>query len=321
MTQHKKHGIKHNPITLWLRENNMWGNGAKDKLIPDWFMQMADDRSVSEILQGLIETDGSVINTDRMHQVQYSTTSYFMAIQIMYLFTRLGIFSTIDLGFMSKKATTPCYKIRVLGDEINKFRNVIHLSGYKGEILRSILVKNTENNFSDRISLENTRLLCDVARINGLSITDLGYRFQNKRINQTFLRRALENLKNKSGITIPKLEWLVNDSIVWDMVSSITDVGEVPVFDRSVPSAGNYVVNGIVVHNSGNIEQDADKVIFISQPGKLGITEDSSGTSTEDMLLIQIAKNRQNRVPDEPIKARINDRCTWFYDWDDHFFN
>jgi hypothetical protein len=163
--------------------------------------------------------------------------------------------------------------------------------------------------------------LCDVARINGLSITDLGYRFQNKRINQTFLRRALENLKNKSGITIPKLEWLVNDSIVWDMVSSITDVGEVPVFDRSVPSAGNYVVNGIVVHNSGNIEQDADKVIFISQPGKLGITEDSSGTSTEDMLLIQIAKNRQNRVPDEPIKARINDRCTWFYDWDDHFFN
>lgn len=75
------------------------------------------------------------------------------------------------------------------------------------------------------------------------------------------------------------------------------------------------------LRESGNIEQDADKVIFVTQPSRLGITEDSAGVSTTDMLLIQVAKNRQNRVPDEPIKARINDRCTWFYDWDDHFFN
>jgi replicative DNA helicase len=75
------------------------------------------------------------------------------------------------------------------------------------------------------------------------------------------------------------------------------------------------------LRESGNIEQDADKVIFITQPIKLGIPEDSAGIATTDMLLIQVAKNRQNRVPDEPIKARINDRCTWFYDWDDHFFN
>jgi replicative DNA helicase len=75
------------------------------------------------------------------------------------------------------------------------------------------------------------------------------------------------------------------------------------------------------LRESGNIEQDADKVIFITQPIKLGITEDSSGIDTTNMLLLQIAKNRQNFVPTDPIKARINDRCTWFYDWDDHFFN
>ena len=43
--------------------------------------------------------------------------------------------------------------------------------------------------------------------------------------------------------------------------SSITELGDEPVFDATVPGTHNFVADGIVVHNS--IEQDADVVMFI----------------------------------------------------------
>jgi hypothetical protein len=238
-----------------------------------------------------------------------------MAMQILFLFNRLGIFATIDNGFMADKATSPCYKILVLGGEINRFRDVIKLNGYKGKILESIVVTRDQNNFSDRISLENTKLLTDLARDAGMSISQLGYRFQNNRINQKYLKVALDNYRKFTGKGIIQLEWLINPNLVWDVVTDITDVGEADVFDRCVPNRGNYVVNGIVVHNSGDIEQDADVVIFISRPWMDGITEDKDGSCTEFLTVIQVEKNRNGKAPLR-IKARNNERVNFYSDWD-----
>ena len=51
--------------------------------------------------------------------------------------------------------------------------------------------------------------------------------------------------------------------ITWEPIASIEALGATEVFDLTVPTAQSWIANGIVSHNSGAIEQDADVIIFI----------------------------------------------------------
>lgn len=52
-------------------------------------------------------------------------------------------------------------------------------------------------------------------------------------------------------------------SLAWDPVLTKEADGEAEVFDLTVPTHASWLANGIVSHNSGAIEQDADVIIFI----------------------------------------------------------
>ena len=51
--------------------------------------------------------------------------------------------------------------------------------------------------------------------------------------------------------------------IFWDRVVDISSQGEQEVFDLTVPGPASWLSDGIVNHNSGAIEQDADVILFI----------------------------------------------------------
>ncbi len=51
--------------------------------------------------------------------------------------------------------------------------------------------------------------------------------------------------------------------LLWDRVIGLESDGEEEVYDLSVPGPTSWLADGIVSHNSGAIEQDADVVIFI----------------------------------------------------------
>ena len=67
--------------------------------------------------------------------------------------------------------------------------------------------------------------------------------------------------------------------------------------NRSVESRGGekkpYLSD---LRDSGNIEQDADKVIFIYRPEYYGLSEDQDGQSTKYLTEIIIAKNRNGSI-------------------------
>jgi replicative DNA helicase len=74
-------------------------------------------------------------------------------------------------------------------------------------------------------------------------------------------------------------EAAVND-IFWDRIVSVELVGEEDVFDLTVPDTSCWLADGIVSHNSGAIEQDADMILLIyreevydRQTTKKGIAE------------------------------------------------
>ncbi len=51
--------------------------------------------------------------------------------------------------------------------------------------------------------------------------------------------------------------------LFWDRVVKVTPDGEEDVFDLTVPGPACWLADGIVTHNSGAIEQDADMILFI----------------------------------------------------------
>ena len=54
-----------------------------------------------------------------------------------------------------------------------------------------------------------------------------------------------------------------NSDLLWEEIKSITPAGEEEVFDITVPGCANFLANGIIAHNSGSIEAEADMVCFL----------------------------------------------------------
>ncbi|MFO1313452.1 MAG: replicative DNA helicase [Burkholderiales bacterium] len=76
--------------------------------------------------------------------------------------------------------------------------------------------------------------------------------------------RALE-LDHTRTISFARLELptCVRDDMFWDRVVDIRPDGDEDVYDLTVPGPSSWLADGIVSHNSGAIEQDADVILFI----------------------------------------------------------
>jgi replicative DNA helicase len=59
------------------------------------------------------------------------------------------------------------------------------------------------------------------------------------------------------------LRAMATNDLFWDRVVSIEAAGQEEVFDLTVPGPASWLADGIVSHNSGAIEQDADMIMFI----------------------------------------------------------
>ncbi len=59
------------------------------------------------------------------------------------------------------------------------------------------------------------------------------------------------------------LRSLATSDLFWDKVVEVVPSGEEEVFDLTVPGPASWLADGIVSHNSGAIEQDADMVMFL----------------------------------------------------------
>jgi replicative DNA helicase len=56
--------------------------------------------------------------------------------------------------------------------------------------------------------------------------------------------------------------WATSD-LFWDRIVSVMPDGEDEVFDLTVPGPASWLADGLVSHNSGAIEQDADIIVLI----------------------------------------------------------
>jgi replicative DNA helicase len=84
--------------------------------------------------------------------------------------------------------------------------------------------------------------------------------------------------------------WAKSD-LFWDRVVAILPEGEEEVFDLTVPGSANWLADGIVTHNSGALEQDADMILLIYREEVY-----DKNTTKKGIAEIDLAKHRNGET-------------------------
>jgi replicative DNA helicase len=141
----------------------------------------------------------------------------------------------------------------------------------------------------------------------GLDLADLEACFGGR---EAFLDQVYgEPLSRTQLVTLasvvpdPVLADLARADVRWDVIVSVTELGDEPVYDATVPGTHNFVAEGIVVHNS--IEQDADVVIFIYRDEVYNAESPDRGTAE-----ILVSKHRNG--PTGMVRLAFLDHYTKF---------
>jgi replicative DNA helicase len=93
--------------------------------------------------------------------------------------------------------------------------------------------------------------------------------------------------------------------LFWDRVVAIVPDGEEDVFDLTVPGPESWLADGIVSHNSGAIEQDADIVMFIYREEEYKQTDENRG-------IAEIIIGKQRNGPTGTVKLAFIKEFTRF---------
>ena len=257
-----------NPLREWLREIGILGQKDNTKHVPDWIWETGAT-GVSEFLAGYLSADGCVKHTKgRGWFVHFDTVSRRLAEDVQMLLLRLGIIATINDGYRSAKATQLIYRVCVVGfaDNMRRFTAAVKPGGRKGALLERMaadLPDSVTNGSLFGLPPEVSALLFDKTkhlRQQGRKLEQksrLYWKNQGKHPRRDICAKFAESLKDEV------LSVWANSDLLWEEIKSITPAGEEEVFDITVPGCGNFLANGIVAHNSGSIEAEADMVCFL----------------------------------------------------------
>jgi len=73
--------------------------------------------------------------------------------------------------------------------------------------------------------------------------------------------------------------------LFWDRVVALEPMGDQEVFDLTVPGPACWLADGIVSHNSGALEQDADVVVLIYRDDVYNKDPNSPDAGTAELIL------------------------------------
>lgn len=261
-----------NPLLNWLKSVGFYDVRDDSKLVPGYVFE-SGAAGAAEFLAGYLATDGCVKKARSVWAVHFDTTSRQLADDVAELCARIGVLASVSPP-RRKSGARPIYRVAVSSDWANllRFTSAVNCRGRKGELLRELAASPPRRTRSSLFTLP----LAVASAASKLA----GRRDQSKRISLADCR----DIAIGSGDPFLR-RWAFGD-VIWDRIRSIEPAGEQQVYDISVPGLNSFVGNGIVAHNCGDLEQDADGVWLLHKP------EPPDRHRENDLLQIIIDKNR-----------------------------
>jgi replicative DNA helicase len=262
-------------VNAWLRSLGIFGQRSHDKRIPAGVFAMSNER-IGLLLRHLWATGGS-IHLRRTGQrgaarVCFATSSEGLARDVAALLLRFGIVARIRS--VRPAVGRAVWNIDVSGSaqqreflsRVGAFGPRVGAARQLAEQLDALLPRANVN--VDALPRELFTQVRAAMAMGDRSVTTGGmaalrgtshggashFRFSPSR--QT-LGHYAERLDDDALRT-----WAHSD-LFWDRVVAIEPDGEEEVFDLTVPGPASWLADGVVSHNSGAIEQDADVILFI----------------------------------------------------------
>jgi replicative DNA helicase len=279
-------------VNAWLRELGVFGQRSFQKRLPLAVFQLANDQ-VALLLQHLWATDGSIAPRRQgrgSHSLYYATNSEGLAGDVAALLLRLGIVARI--GVATKSGYRPSYHVRVSGVDAQRlFLSTVGAFGPRvagAAALTELLADMSSNTKVDTLPkavFQDVRRAMSVRGLSQRKMASLRGTAYGGAAHFKFAPSRSTLLDYATDLDDEPLRVAATSDVFWDRVVALEPAGEQEVFDLTVPGPACWLADGIVSHNSGALEQDADVVVLIYRDDVYNKDPNSPEAGTAELIL------------------------------------
>jgi replicative DNA helicase len=288
-------------VGAWLRTLGIFGQRSHEKHLPDSVFRLSNAK-IAVLLRNLWATDGSITlrkpGTRGGARVYFSTASRRLALDVAALLLRFGIVAR--LRSVTHGKGRPVHTVDVSG-AVDQRKFVDEIGGFGPReapalALRNLLESREPNTNVDTLPVEVMSEVRARMREQGIShrkMTALrGTSYGGVSHFGFAPSRALLGEYAALLDSAELREWADSD-VFWDRVVAVDPPSELEeeVFDLTVPGPANWLADGLVSHNSGAIEQDADMILLIYREEVY-----DKNTTKKGMAEIDLAKHRNGET-------------------------